>query len=372
MKVKIILSILFITFITGCGAEEAVEGQAQANPKIEMQAAIEMPHRSWMEELIDETAGSVAEQKKNAAFIFNDEIIVNYREVMELWDDSYYRDIGHDFEVENRVDDESVPKELIDILVATNNGNWWCNEGYRSYDDYIVKDYTSIDPDDETQMDGLDQLVTFHNENFYYDSLCEIKLVDIDYDGEYEYLAVATNYKAGYIIVVYDNIDGEIVYGDYHVWLHQSRLGVPELLEIGEKYYLLGDTYAGFYDPIAESWTDIVVDRYTTGYHMYEFYSNTQLEDEKIFEGVDLMGEEDWIELKEITDFLDQPNVLEHEIEGETYYYVLSDFTRHLPDDENDRVLFLIQKNDAGKYEIVKVYYLAADLKLVIEEKEVV
>ena len=371
MKIKIILSILFITFITGCTAEEAMEGQAQANPKIEMQAAIEMPHRSWGEELMDETAGSVAEQKKNAAFIFNDETVTNFTKVMELWNWDFINGATHDFEVVNQVENDYVSKEVIDILIAMNNGNRNFELYDESYKDYIAKDYISIDPDDKNRISELTDL----NEILYSGPLLEIKVVDIDQDNEYEYLMIEENGRLGASVDVYDNMNGEIV-SAYFATLDRDLIGVPELLEINNRYYILMDKYVGFYDIQSENWKEISVDRYTTDYKPYEFYSSMQLDEDEILKNVDLLGHEDagWEMQEERFAFFNPtsdiayPWITKQIIDGKIYYYVISGFSPNNPNNSNDRVLFLVKESNEGKYEIVKAYYLVADLKLVIYE----
>ena len=134
--------------------------------------------------------------------------------------------------------------------------------------------------------------------------------------------------------------------------------------------------YVGFYDIQSENWKEISVDRYTTDYKPYEFYSSMQLDEDEILKNVDLLGHEDagWEMQEERFAFFDPtsdiayPWITKQIIDGKIYYYVISGFSPNNPNNSNDRVLFLVKESNEGKYEIVKAYYLVADLKLVIYE----
>lgn len=58
---------------------------------------------------------------------------------------------------------------------------------------------------------------------------------------------------------------------------------------------------------------------------------------------------------------------LEQQIEGETYYYVCTDFRNHEHKNRDDRLLFIIKENTEENFEIIKAYYLVAKVKLVVE-----
>lgn len=396
MKIKIILSILFITFITGCTAEKAMEESAQANPKIEIQAAIEMPHRSQVGELMDNATISDVEPDtrfRDYSYVYDSENVINFEEVWESWNEFLprVRSFGHEYEVEDRVTDDYIPKEIIDVLTALNNGNR-DEETFRDiYKNYLAKDCVYVDPDDR------DKLAEFVNpDDLYFLDVYNVSsmiFADIDYDNKNEYLAEvefsgnggtwATSFH------IYDTKEEEV---DEVCHLgprpHIYDVGDMELLKIDNKYFMLGNSYAGFYDPRKDSWAEVGVERDTTSYTIYEFYSNTQLEEEKLLEGIDLLGGEakGWKKQdKEIeyyysyggsrftpddSSWPSYPWVLEQNLDGGTYYYVLSDFASHNLNNLNDRILFVIKETDNGKFEIVKAYYLVADLKLVIEERQ--
>ena len=372
MKVKIILSILFITFITGCGTEEAMEGQAQANPKIEMQAAIEMPDRLQVGELMDTVTMSDMESfYGDYSYVSNRENVINFEEAHEAWNNaqSWISELDHEFEVENQVTDDYIPEKLINVLEKMNYVNRY-NQSYDEvYKDCIAEDYTSYyESDKEKIAEEVGSSEVFPN---YF---LRIDVIDLDYDNENEYLVKAPNGVHGaFLMDIYDTRDGkiELLYEAYPI----QDDGIPALLEIDNKYFILRGARACFYDPRDHKWREIGALKSATGYTPHEFYSNTQLEDKKIFEGVNLADrEEGWKTLYSnmyyYYDWSGCPEVLEREMDGETYYYVLFNADMLSMSHSCDRILLIIKELDNGKYEIVKAYHLVADVNMVIADED--
>ncbi|MCH5281468.1 MAG: hypothetical protein J1E61_08350 [Lachnospiraceae bacterium] len=353
--------------------------------KMEAGVAIELPDQPQIREKVDNAATSDTESESDYSYVY--ENVINIEEVRESWDDFYLerRSFGHEYEVEDRVTDDYIPKEIIDVLTALNNGNWDEEpfaETYKNYladddisiDTYLEGGYIHIDPDD------IDKIAEFADldDLYFLDvfNVSGIMLVDIDYDNEKECIAETYNDRNGATwFHIYDTKDGEVE--EVYRIGPEPGVGKTELLKIDGKYFMLTNSYMGFYDPRNGSWTEVSVERNATAYTSHEFYSNTQLEDEKFLEGIDLMDAKDsWKKQeKDFFGFYDsahdpnnlyKPRVMEQKIEGEIYYYVLSDFSYHCRNDEYDRILFVIKEADNDKFEIVKAYYLVADLQLEI------
>ena len=370
MKVKIILSILFITFITGCGAEKAMGEPAQANPKMEMQAAIEMPDRLQMGELMDNVTVPSVKLDTNS-YISDRDNVINFEEVREAWkvEWSWISELDHEFEVENQVTDDYIPEKLINVLERMH----YVNRDNQSYDevykDCIAEDYISYyQSDKEKVAEELSSMVI-------YGYFLRIDVIDLDYDNENEYLVTATNGIHGeFLVDIYDTRDGKIEFL-YEAYPLQDDC-IPALLEIDNKYFILQGAWANFYDPRDHKWREIGALKSATGYTPYEFYSNTQLEDKKIFEGVNLVDrEEGWKlhyrDLYYYDDWIGYPRILEREMDGETYYYVRFDIDKPGLNNACDEILFIIKELDNGKYEIVKAYYLVADVNMVIADEDI-
>ena len=302
------------------------------------------------EEYVENNSEQNCVQESETVFIFDENNVSNLQEIVEEFPWEEVRALSHECEVENSMSETTVPQEIIDVLISVNDENADDN----LIADYAAENYTLIEPEDVKEI-----------RNFFGDvSILYIKELDIDYDNEEEYLVLhgeGNKYKA---MTLFEYVDGKLT-ESVRFFDHEAYY---ELLEVNGKYYILLDTTIEYYDEMTGEWDSISIKRRTIEYNVYEYYGVDVLSEDIFLQDVDLLNRRDWRqeETYEYELICGKPQILEKEINNETYYYVVTDFRHHLRDDRKDRLLFIVKCEDEV-YEIVKAYYLAADLELIVE-----
>lgn len=296
----------------------------------------------------------IVEGTETEGFLFDEEKLVNIQEVLNSF---YHPDFKRDIEVVNDLEKADIPQEMIEVLVSENGGS----EDDEIYKRYLSDNYTNIDLSNmnDTELGNVADLIGDR-------AVYGIKKVDIDYDGEYEYLieyAEGTGEKEA--ISIFKNVDGKIL----EIYYIFEEYGHYELLEQENKFYILAGDYIVYYNKTAEDWEKINVSITVLDYEAYEFFSDSQLEEKEIFNSLDLTDRTDWVKEAEYSYSLicGTPNILMKKIGEDNYIYIYTDFRNHTRNDRSDRLLFVAKEVPGGQYEIIKAYYLAADLQLSIE-----
>ena len=337
-KICAILVIMLITVTIGCNRNQDSNNIIVHNEDV---LGIE-----GEEEQISES-----EETNNVEinFEFNENTVVNLQKVVEEFDWSQISNLTYEYEIENLSTYETVPQEVYDVLISVNDGNPTDN----LVQNYVSKNYVAVNPETIDTTIYLGDLW-----------VSDIKKADIDYDGVNEYLirhAEGNKYTA---LSVVELVDGKMQV-TYYISL---EYGYYELLEIGERYYILAGEEAVYYDWGVGDWNSIKISRETTGYNAYPCYSNIETKDDIFLQDIDLLDKKDWVVQNNCTyEFISgKPRIYFSVINNEIYYYIFTDFREHDLGNKNDRLLFVV-KYDGVNYEIVKAYYLAADLKLIVE-----
>lgn len=316
-------------------------------------------NRSSTDDAISENTNESNSDAGNS-FIFNSDTIANLSQVAELFDWSEVRGLNCDCEVEIQLEDASVPEEIIEVLISVNDRD---DRNDELYQNYLSVNYSSVDL--EAVAD------TEFGNSVYYDliknkGIIDMKQVDIDYDNEYEYILEYMEGSDGNTACsVYKNVEEEIreVYYTFEDYVQY------ELLELEDRYYILAGDCVAYYDVTMSDWRSVNCRRTVTDFEPHEFYSELQLEEDILFQDIDLVHREDWEQQNSFSfEFIcGNPAVLERQINEEAYYYVCTDFQNHERQDQNDRLLFIVKENEKGDFEIVKAFYLAAEYQLLVE-----
>lgn len=295
--------------------------------------------------------------------------IVNIEEAFAgFWSNSY--DAPRDITLERNYIDE-VPVELQDLLIYYGDivrdeyDEYWAEYGI-GYDDLKV-DNTDIpaEIDCDYDIDGA---------------------IDFDGDGEVEYFRFVPN-GTGWMsyITFYKNVEG--VWVDIPVG--NSSIG-KRILCYEDRYYLIiGDSLI-WWNHEAETdlsywehsraaviggdicWNTLVLDMEITGYTPYEVYSNAQYDFSDDMENINWETLEDNRDGKVDIDWRSDWHTdsgsfnveygWERIYEGEQYLYVIAeDYHQRSPIRADDKALTILHRAEDGTWEIVKVYYLAAN-----------
>lgn len=297
----------------------------------------------------------IVEGTKTEGFLFDEEKLVNIQEVLNSF---YHPDFKRNIEVVNDLEKADIPQEMIEVLISENGGS----EEDEIYKRYLSDNYTNIDLSNmnDTELRNVTDLI---GDRAVYD----IKKVDIDYDGECEYLieyAEGTGDKKA--ISIFKNVDRKLS----EIYYIFDEYGHYELLEQENKFYILAGDYIVYYNKTAEDWEKINVSKTVLDYEAYEFFSDSQLLEEKdIINSIDLLDRTDWVKVYEYSYTLicGTPNILKQKIGEDNYIYIYTDFRNHTRNDRSDRLLFVAKEVPGGQYEIIKAYYLVADIQLSIE-----
>lgn len=293
-------------------------------------------------------------------FTFNTNTIANLSKVTEMFDWSNMRELICDYEVEIQLKDDSVPEEIIEVLISVNDRDDINDELYKNY---LSANYICIDLETVTNTELGNSVLYDLIKNR---GIIDIKQVDIDYDNEYEYLVEYMEGSDGNAACsVFKNVQEEIkeVYYIFEDYTHY------ELLELNDRYYILAGDYVVYYNVTTSAWCSVNCERTVTDFKPCEFYSESQIGEDIIFQDIDLVHRGDWEQQDSFAfEFIcGNPMVLERQINKEAYYYVCTDFQNHERKNRDDRLLFIVKENEEGDFEIIKAYYLAADFQLVVE-----
>lgn len=141
----------------------------------------------------------------NIDFIFNETNITNLADIVENFDWDI-RKSTHDFEVENQIEEGTVPNEILNVLLSVNDGD--------DKNDELYQEYLSVHADSlyYEETIGNSEL----NDSAFFQSIAErgilnTRQIDIDYDGEYEYLIEYAEGTQGYsALSILKNVSGEM------------------------------------------------------------------------------------------------------------------------------------------------------------------
>lgn len=343
-KLYVVITLFLLILCVGCQNNKYVDSTTTEN----------------VNESSAEEREQIAPNSDDKNFSLSANKIVNLNEVTKRFDWSYLHGLTCDYEVEVRLEDYFVPEEIIEILISANDGD--------STNDELYKNNLS---DSNIAINLEDLSNTEFGNSIYYDlvknrGIINTIQVDIDYDSEYEYLVEYYEGTDGYTAVsVFKKVEGEMK-EIYYIFEEDSCY---KLLELNDRYYILAGDCVAYFDTVMGSWHSVNVSRTVTNFDKFEFYSQAQLEENTIFENIDLVHKENW-ERQDAFNYefiCGMPLALEQQIEGETYYYVCTDFRNHEHKNRDDRLLFIIKENTEENFEIIKAYYLVAKVKLVVE-----
>lgn len=334
-KICLILVIMLITVTIGCN-----RNQDNSNTIVDNEDVIGIEGEADKISEIDNT---------EIDFEFNENTVANLQQVATEFDWSKISNLTYEYEIKNLSTYDTIPQEVYDVLISVNDGNAKDN----LIQSYLSKNYVSVNPEDMDTTPYLGDLW-----------VSDIKEADIDYDGENEYLirhAEGNKYSA---LSIVESVNGEMQV-TYYISL---EYGYYELLEIEGRYYILADEEVVYYDSEIGEWNSIKISRVTMGYKAHQCYGNIETEDDLFLQDIDLLDKKDWAKQSSYTyEFISgEPLIKEREINDRIYYYVFTDFREHDLCNKTDRLLFVVKCEDES-YEIVKAYYLAADVKIRID-----
>lgn len=270
---------------------------------------------------------------------------------------------------------EGFPEELQQILV-------YCNDSVSEGDNAWLKyraDYEIISNDETSDISFAD-LASDVGDHF-----SSLRVIDIDLDGEDEYIAVrdtGTSHRIQMIVMKYND--------EYHKWGIIGHGTAPfdgavtGILEYeGKKYILLGNVLAYWndeYDRITSDdsempWNAMAVNRKVAGYTPVEMYGREE-------DSIDYLAE---IDLENIgnnaerdyyfrgwycgTWYMSREYDWERVYDGKTYLYVVSNFDYIGGWPQDDLLLTIFEEGEDGM-EAVKIYYLAAHYKLTFKDNQ--
>ncbi len=344
-----LLVILVLLTSIACNDYQSLEA-SMINSNSENKISEESIENEVSEEYVENDSEQNCVQESETVFIFDENNVSNLQEIVEEFPWKEVSALSHECEVGNSMSETTVPQEIIDVLISVNDENADDN----LIVDYAAENYTLIEPEDVEEI-----------RNFFGDvPILYIRELDIDYDNEKEYLVLHSEGNKYRAMTLFEYVDGELK-ESVRFFDHEAYY---ELLEVNGKYYILLDTTIEYYDEMTGEWDSISIKRKTIEYNVYEYYGMDELSEDIFLQDVDLLNRRDWRQedTYEYELICGKPQILEKEIDNETYYYVVTDFRPHIRDDRKDELLFVVKREDE-RYEIVKAYYLAADLELSVE-----
>ncbi len=294
------------------------------------------------------------ENNEKIDFLFDEEKNINMKEAIDSFD---YPEFTRNVEIKNNLKLNYFPEEIVDVLVSENVEG----EDSQLYIKYLSDNYISINTliDNNPEFGNMTNLI---GDRVVYD----IKKTDIDYDGVYEYLIeYSEGAGAKKAFSIFKNIDDKMT----EVFYFFEEYGHYELLEFDNEFYILAGNYVLHYNKMIGEWEKITIKRVVMDYEKYEFFSNSQFAEEYFFNNIDLVNRTNWIKGADVSfSFIcGSPDILINKMDDNVYFYVYVDFKNHTFDDRDDRLLFIIKEQQNGDFEIVKAYYLAAKLQLIIQ-----
>lgn len=320
---------------------------------------------------------NAADETDNVEFEYriNDDFVLNYNKVFvenEVF--TKYTLPDNIVAGEDIVDEycDGFPEELQQILLYCNDSK---SEGDDAWQAYLADCEKIVN-------EGTSEIFFEELENDVGDSYNSLYAIDIDSDGEDEYISIKSVGNA-YVT----QLDVIKYYNDkWHVIAHGTSYSIGAAVGIleyeGNKYILVEDTLACWNDeydsaePDAKKWNVMAVNREAAGYTPNELYSR---EEDSIdyFTGMDLENIEknavgtmgfgrvwecgNWRMLS-VCDW-------EQEYDGKIYLYVVSNFFYMDTFPQDDYLLTIFEESD-GCMEVVKVYYLQAQYSLVFEDNQ--
>lgn len=269
---------------------------------------------------------------------------------------------------------EGFPEELQQLLLNNYDSK---TEGDDEWKSYLLQDYEIITDDGASNI-SFDELESDIGDN--YNSL---RVVDIDSDGENEYVSIKDVGTAHLtqvdVIKYYDDRWHVIANGT--AYSNGAAVGILEYE--GDKYILMENVLVCWnseYDSANTDdieWNAMAVNRKVVGYTPNELYSRGE-DSIDYLAGVDLENLKNNAERYPIggsfsgylgTWFMVAEYDWEAEYNGKTYLYVISNFSNMGGFPQDDYLLTIFEEGD-GSMEAVKVYYLKGYYCLTFEDNQ--
>ena len=274
-------------------------------------------------------------------FSFSVDEVINYEESVGKYKTP---DVEHTVKVQG--DCSMFPQEMQDILISVNN------------DEAIPKEYilqTDILRGEELESFPQDVLTEMlDDENGYLSgyNADAIQFVDMNNDGQDEYIVYGNNVGSPCVV---SEIDGEYELLSLYNWNKNFKI-----LKIDNTVYALCDDRVEYYQD-KEGWNRMEMDIMASGYRPIEIYS------QDAYKGIDLL---DNISADEI---LKESLVSERIISNEEFLIGIDCIfisTRPTGYYEYDHTIMIVKINQEGNPEVVKIYYLVADIQINFVESQ--
>lgn len=372
-----ILAAGMIILLSGCGTEVADGPDGATEDMMTVSGEDSIGEETVSGDDISETeeaaAGEVTadqgEEQENYVTSYS-----QYNRCKPFWeDDEQYEEVfadlpRYDFEVPREVIvgdyDERFPEELQQLLVYRYDN---IQEGDDAWEAYQA-DYEKIAEGTEL----YNEIEELYNEDLSYcgGSIRSLSAIDIDSDGEDEYLLISAQ-GTGFIrdleVLDYDN-GWYVTAGGYC----RDVTGVMDVLEYEGTYYLLVGSVLACYND--SGWMQVGIEREITGYTPVEVYSRDG-DDRDYLSAVDLEDLSRNCTDKESHSWnaggipYQTQYIWECEYDGKMYQYAVSnEYCNKWYPWCVDKVLTIFEEKEDGSIEAVKVYYLASNYYLHFEE----
>ncbi len=381
-KYIIYLGVYVLLLAIGCSANyDEVSEQIEDNPAL-ADATVE-------DNMVSEnnTENGTEKVTENYFSSINDYNIINIYEALGTF--KIPEDISREISVGNYSD--KFPIELQNVLLHYNDdiiegdGDWQRYEA-------DCREVTREDIGDALYTELVEVLTNSYAPGNVQSTL---RVIDIDNDGNDEYVLYAAESYWNHAMFILKNVEGQYVvingggddrrpakilnYEDNYYLLLDSRLAcwnneeeMPGLLYWNTQDVVLGQD---------DCWYELRINRRTINYTPYEIYSNESNApidylqevdlntlaindaEEKIFHGEILTGEGNNAHAFRFF------SGWQLSYDKERYLYATGSILRQYDAlGENDKMLAIMRQKEDGSWEIVKVYYLAANYDIQFEE----
>lgn len=380
-KLVLIFLIANVLTVTGCSKNESAENpetisSADIFGEISENTAPEEETSNIAENIVSTDAAS--ESNETVLDICEDDII-NKDGILDNFLTTYQDATG---KITVGSYNDLFPVELQDLLIA-------CNSGHDSDIDWekYTADYDVIAPEDaEDKNVPYEEIIAATERCGKCSDNALLSAFDVDADGNDEYWvndSVGTGWQVRTMII--KNVESEwvVIGGD----VGPNDTSIHRILEYEDRYYLLlGNDLAYWNNEIEcpdlsywerdgilgydDCWNELETQKKVIGYTPYEIYTGTQGDTTDYLAGIDLetLKPDDAEDVTINNHYLDindfsfsiKDNWLSNG--NELYLYIITDIGIGRNDkSENDRILFTLRQTEEETWEMVKVYYMAAD-----------
>lgn len=268
-------------------------------------------------------------------FSFSVDEVTNYEESVGKYKTP---DVKHTVKVQG--DCSMFPQEMQDILISV------------KHDEVIPKEYilqTDILRGEELESFPQDVLTEMlEDENGYLSgyNTNAIQFVDMNNDGQDEYVIYGNNVGSPCVV---SEIDGKYELLSLYHWNKKFII-----LELDNTVYALCDDRVEYYQD-NKGWNRMEMDIKASGYRPIEIYSQDD------YKGIDLLDD------VSVDEFLKESLVSEQIINNEEFIigvdciYISNRPTGYY---EYDHTITIVKINQDGNPEVVKIYYLVADIQI--------